>query len=218
MRPARAGQLQLFKIANLSPTFQPTPPLQKKNFNCKFISASCTLTYLPHPRPPSPFPQSFSHHTLFIRLLWSGCPPSSNPSISFSFISHLLSGAPGPCFPFSLFFFFFCLSCLELDLVRKLLKAHLTCCPWAKIRVHSIPPPLAISSRGSQHFLGAALLWGESHRSVKEEGNCPRPDTTAQKEWERRRLCSGGGGQGRKGPPLQSRAEGLPSRQRRQCD
>lgn len=47
---------------------------------------------------------------------------------------------------------------------------------------------------------------------MKDEGNCPRPDTTAQKEWERRRLCSGGGGQGRKGPPLQSRAEGLPSR------
>lgn len=35
-----------------------------------------------------------------------------------------LSGAPGPCFPFSLFFFFFCPSCLELDLVRKPLKAH----------------------------------------------------------------------------------------------
>lgn len=43
-----------FKIANLSPTFQPTPPLQKKNFNCKFISASSTLPILfPLPlRPP----------------------------------------------------------------------------------------------------------------------------------------------------------------------
>lgn len=45
---------------------------------------------------------------------------------------------------------------------------------------------------------------------MKEEGNCPRPDATAQKEWERRRLCSGGGGdRGGKGRASaeQSRAE-----------